>query len=159
MGNYATTTGLQIVLVGTVFDTATTSMVSKMIDWAEDEVNKYISKRYNVSSIISSPPPVIRSLSERLASGYTYRHMARGSKDMIDRAKEIIDPVMENLKGIAEGNIDLLNTSGSIVTEMSNSSFRVLCNTDTYYNTFDEDDPLNWKVDSDKLDDIYDSRE
>ena len=42
MGKYATTTSLEVLMVGTTFDTATTSLASKLITHAENEVNKYI---------------------------------------------------------------------------------------------------------------------
>lgn len=159
MGNYATTTSLQTTMIGTSFDTATTSLANKCISWSEDEVNKYLSKRYDLSGFSASTPPLVQSLTEQIASGYMFRFMARGSADMLSRAKEIIDPCIKNLEGLSKGKFNLFDTSGAVIADASLSCFQVFCNTDTYHSTFDEDDPLNWKIDTNKIDDIEDAKD
>jgi len=161
MGTYATTTSLQTLMVGTTFDTATTSLATKLITHAENEINKYISKRYDVSNFSTSTavPPLLTSLCETLSEGYMYQRMSRGGKESVNRAKTLIDQAVDNLKLIAEYKLDLVNTAGSVVTDMSQTAYRVLSNTTDYSNTFNEDDPLNWEVDQDKLDDIESERE
>lgn len=161
MGVYATTTSLAVMMIGTTFDSLTTALASKLITHAENEINKHLSKRYDISSFqtVTSVPPLVTSLAEQLAVGYMYRHMDRGGEHPDTRPAQIIKPIMENLKAIADYKMDLLNTAGAVINDMSNTSYRCLSTTDGYSNTFNEDDPLNWQVDSDKLDDISDERD
>ncbi len=163
MGTYATTTSLDTLMVGTQFDTATTALASKCIEWAEAEVNKHISKRYNTSAspfdTTTTIPPIIVSLTEQLGTGYTWRNMSRGSKESSKRADDFIDSAVENLEAISAYELSILDSSGSLVTEKTNTSFQVLANTDSYHTTFDEDNPLNWSIDKDKLTDIADERD
>lgn len=147
-------------MVGTNFDTATTSLASKLITHAENEVNKWISKRYDVSSFTStSIPPLVTSLSETLAEGYLYQRMSRGGKESLGRGKELISQATENLKMISEYKLDILDANGDVLADMSNTSYRILSSTSEYSDTFNEDDPLSWAVDQDKLDDIDSGRD
>lgn len=163
MGLYTTTTTLQLRMLAVQFDSNTTSLVGEMITDAEAEINKFLSRRYDLSGATfqttSSIPPIVRMLANRLSEGYSWLGLSRGSKESIARGKMLIDGVMENLRNISEYKVDLLDTSGSLIQDMSNTSYRVLSNTDEYSNTFNEDSPLNWAVDSDKLDDIADERD
>lgn len=160
MGRYATTTSLEIVMVGTTFDSLTTSLCTKMITNAENEVNKYISKRYDVSAFTTtSMPPLLTSLTETLAEGYMYQRMARGGKDGLAHGKALIDMALANLEKIASRELDLLSSAGTPVSEFASSSYQILSSTSDYTPTFNEDSSLDWEVDEDKLDDIEDGRE
>jgi hypothetical protein len=161
VGVYATTTSLQTLMIGTTFDSLTTSLADKLITHAENEVNKYLSKRYNVTSFMTagSVPPLVTSLTETLAEGYMHQRMSRGGKDAMKRGSELIEMAKENLESIAEYKLDLHNTAGSVISDMSQTAYRVLSNTTDYSSTFNEDDELNWAVDSDKTDDISDERD
>jgi hypothetical protein len=160
MGTYTTTTSLQVLMIGTTFDTLTTALSSKLITHSENEINKYLSKRYDVSlwNTSTSIPPLVTSLCETLAEGYIYQRMSRGGKDAMARGEVLIKQAIDNLKLIADYKMDLLTPTGSVLADMSNTAYRVLSNTSDYSSTFNEDDELNWKVDSNKLQDIYDSR-
>lgn len=160
MGTYATTTSINTMMIGVTFDTATTSLVSKCITWSENEVNKYVGRRYDVGAFVSSGtiPPLVTSLTEQLAEGYSWRQMSRGSKESLARAAAMITSVIDNLKLIADYKLDLLDSSGDAITERYVAS-RVKSNTQDYTETFAEDDPLNWTVDSDKITDVEDSRD
>ncbi len=146
-------------MIGTDFDTATTALCSKMITHAENEVNKYLSKRYDISSFTSSVPPLVTSLTETLTEGYTYQRMSRGNKEWRDRGLELVNMALENLKLISEYKLDLVDSSGNVLTDMSNTAFRCLSSTDAYSTTFNEDSELNWEIDQDKLDDIESERD
>jgi hypothetical protein len=150
-------------MIGITFDTATTSLADNLITQAENEVKKFLSKRYDLGSATfatsTSIPPVVTTITEWLATGYMHDSMSRGSKDSFKRADRFINRAMDNLKEIAGYKLDLLDTAGSVIVDKSTTSYQVLTNTDTYSNTFDEDDPLNWAVNSNKLEDIADGRE
>lgn len=160
MGTYATTSSYDVILVGTTLDTATTSVISKCITWAENEINKKLAKRFDVSawSTAALTPPMVTTMCEQLALGYFYDNNSRGGKDGQLRADRLIKRVMENLNELAKGQLELVNSSGSIVTARGTAK-GVLSNTSDYTQTFAEDDPLSWAVDSDKLDDLSDERE
>ncbi len=162
MGIYCTTTSLEVIMVGTTFDTATTALASKLITHAENEVNKYLSKRYDLSLPIFSSggaiPPLVTSLTESLAEAYMQRRMSRGGKEILAYAKDVIKEVTANLELISQYKLDLVGATGSIIVDMSQTAYRVLSSTSNYTPTFDEDDELNWEVDPDKLDDIASSR-
>jgi len=149
-------------MIGVNFDTATTSLATEMITDAEAEVNKYLSKRYDISGptfqTTTSIPPLVRTLSTRLAEGYTWMSVSRGSKESLTRGKELQKSVLDNLLQISEYKMDLLDTAGSVIADMPNASVRVVSNTETYSNTFNEDDSLLWQVDEDKLEDISSER-
>ena len=158
MGTYATTTSLQTLLVGVDFDSATTSLVSKLITHSENEVNKYLSKRYDVSAFTTtSMPPLVTSLTETLTEGYYYMRNARGGKDSIEHGKSIVKLATDNLQMIADRKLDLLASNGSPVVEMADNSFEIVSSTSDYTPTFNEDE--DWAVDQDKQDDIEDSRD
>ncbi len=161
MGLYATTTSLQVLMVGTKFDTATTSLANKLITHAENEVNKYISKRYDIGSFNTTStavPPLLTTLTETLSEGYMYQRMSRGGKDAMKRAEMLITQAIDNLKLISEYKEELIDSNGDVIQDMSQTGYRVLSNTNDYANTFNEDDELNWKVSTEKLDDIDNER-
>ena len=150
------------ILVGTTFDATTITLVNKCIDQSEAEVNKYVSKRYDISAFqntTTAVPPLVRSLTEQLTTAFFYRYSDRGGEFPDTRPKEIRKEALENLKLISEYKMDLVNTAGSVIADMSNTAYRCLSSTDGYVDTFAEDDPTNWQVDQDKLDDIDDERD
>ncbi len=155
---YATTTSLETLMIGTTFDTATTALASKMITHAENEVNKFLSKRYDVSDFTTtSMPPLVTSLTETLAEGYIYQRMARGGKDSLAHGKALIDQATGNLQMIADRKLDLLGSDGEALDELTDSSFEIKSSTSDYSPTFNEDEYP--EQDQDKLDDIEDARE
>ncbi len=161
MGVYATTSSLEILMVGTQFDTATTALCSKLITHAENEINKYLSKRYDIGSFYTSSasvPPMITTLAETLTEGYMYQRMSRGGKESMGRGKSLIEPVIDNLKLIADYKADLLDANGDSINEASDSAYQVLSTTKDYAPTFNEDDELAWRIDPDKLSDIQSER-
>ena len=160
---YATTTTLDTRMVGITFDTATTSLGQECIYDAESEVNKYLSNRYDLSGYqtatsFSTLPPLIKSLTLKLSQGYMWMYGSRGGKESLARGKSLVKDVLENLKLIADSKLNLLDPDGDPISESATLS-SVLSNTDGYHSTFDEDDPLSWSVDSNKLKDIASDRD
>lgn len=160
MATYATTTSLETLAIGTTFDTATSALAVKCLAWSESEINKYLSKRYNISQFTDgNVPPMVTTICEWLSLGYLYQNNSRGGKESRERAKEYRDMAIANLDLLSKYQLDLLNTSGSVISDMSNTAYRVLSTTDGYTETFAEDSELNWAVSSSKLSDIGDDRE
>lgn len=161
MGIYCTTTSMATMLIGTTFDSNTTALCAKLITHAENEINKYLSKRYNITSFNATStavPPLVTSIAETLTEGYFYQRNSRGSKEGLAHGKSLIDQGMLNLKALSSYELDLLDSNGVVITDMSQTAYRVLCSTSNYPTTFNEDDELNWKVDQTKLDDIDSER-
>lgn len=149
-------------MIGTTFDTLTSALASKLITHSENEINKWLSKRYDVTVFMatsSAVPPLVTSLAETLSEGYIYQRLSRGGKEADHRGKILIGQVIENLKLISDYKLDLTDSTGAVVADMSQTAYRVLSTTSDYENTFNEDDQLNWAVDQNKLDDISDTRD
>lgn len=163
MGTYATTTALATVMVGVTFDTATTALASKMIDRAEAEVNKYLSRRFDLTSAYfqtaTSIPPLVRSLTEQIAEGMAWKSMSRGAEESLERGDALIKSALENLVLIQSFKSDLVNTAGSVIPDFGNTAMRVKSNTAGYVSTFAEDSELAWRVDPNKLDDLANERD
>lgn len=162
MGLFATTSSLQTKMVGTVFDTATTNLASACIYDAESEIKKQLSKRYDFAAspflTTTTIPPIVTYMTETLALGYMYENMARGSKEGHQRADRYIKRVMDNLTSLQDGDVQLMDSSGSLITEIT-GDWIVRGTNSSYSPTFNEDDPTSWAVDQDKLDDIADERD
>jgi hypothetical protein len=161
MGTYCTTTSLAIIMIGTTFDSVTTSLATKMITHAENEVNKYISKRYDTTgwTTAASTPPLITSIAETLAEGYMSQRMSRGGKEAMARGAALIKQGIDNLVLLQDFKSDLIDSTGGVIADFSNTAYQILSNNTNYAPTFNEDSELNWRVDPDKLDDIKDSRD
>lgn len=159
MGTFATTTALQTLLPGVSFDTATTSLCSLCITWAEGFVRTSLARRYDMSSspfnTSTSIPTSLTSITEQLAMGYYFKNSSRGGKESIGRGDSLIKMAQDQLKNIANGTTDLLDNSYDVI---ANSQREVICSTSSYHTTFGEDDPTLWNVDEDKLSDIADER-
>ncbi len=163
MGVFSTTTTLDTVMVGVTFNTATTSVATECITWSEDEIRKYLSKRYDMSSAqfqtSTSTPPMVKTWATRMACGYLEMQISRGGTEALKRGQDKVDSVIDNLKLVKSGALDVLNTAGSSLTEGANSAFKIDSNASGYEQTFNVDDPLDWEVDSDRLNDIEDDRD
>jgi hypothetical protein len=148
-------------MIGTSFDTATTALATKMITHAENEINKYLVGRYDVSAFNTSTaiPPLVTSLCETLSEGYMHQRMSRGGKESMARGAALIKQALDNLKMISEYNLSLSDSTGALISDRSDSNYAILSSTTNYTTTFDEDDELNWEIDSDKLNDIESGRD
>ena len=73
-------------------------------DHAEAEVNKYLSKRYDLSSATfktsGAIPPIVTMLTERMAEGYLWRWVSRGGKESIAGLRREMMNTMEEHAGI-----------------------------------------------------------
>jgi hypothetical protein len=156
-----TTTAINTLIPEFSFDTATSLLGDKVVKRSENEIRKYLSKRYDLSSdtfqTTTSTPPLIQDLCEQMATGYMRVYFSRGGKETIKLGWELVKEARDNLKKIMEYELDLFDSTGSIIADKSNTAYRVLGDTDDYTTTFNEDDPLDWAVDKDKLNDIESS--
>lgn len=156
-----TTTAMSTRMVGTVFDTATTALATQCLTDAQNEINKRLTKRYDLDAspflTTTSYPPQYTTMIEMLAIGYMYENLSRGGKDAYSRADRYIDKVMDNIDDLLEGAAQLVDSSGAAITE-SDNEWQVQT-TEDYAKTFNEDDPDSWEVSQDKLDAIESERD
>lgn len=163
MGTYCTYTGYQAKMIGTDFDNdVTLDLAEACQEDAEAEINKYIAGLYDTSgspfNTSTSIPPIIRTICEWFSMGYMYEGNALGGKDSYNRADRYLDRARKNLEKITSGDLKLTDTTGSIIPERDNGYYEIHDSSSEYYNTFNEDDPLKWSVDPDKLEDIANER-
>jgi phage gp36-like protein len=142
-----------------VTDSTTSDLVDDSIIDAQNEINKYLGDRYDVTSwdTLTSTPPMVSTLCKWLAAGYAIEACGRGGKESIARAKVLIDRAVSNLKSISSGELALVNSLGVEIVK-TNDPAECLSTTEDYANTFGEDKALRWKVSKTKLDDLSSER-
>lgn len=114
MGTFCTTTSLDTIMVGTTFDTATTSLATECIANAENKIREILAKRYDVSSAefqtSTSTPPVVQTICKWLSVGYMYEDLSRGSPQGFQRADRYIQKAMDNLQMIIGYEADIVDS-------------------------------------------------
>lgn len=162
MGTFCTTTALDTLMPGITFDTATTNLASKCVDWSENWIRAKLSRRYDVAALpftVSTSTSMLTALGEQMAMGYLYKQISRGSKESITRGNELIDGAQDTVMKISSYECELLGaTNGTAVVSDRAGRVEIISSSTAYHTTFDEDDPLNWGPDSDKLSDIDSGR-
>ncbi len=134
-------------MIGTTLDTATSALLTECITDAENEVKKQLSERYDLTQFTTTTScPILGTLARDLTIGYAYEAMSRGSKEGMARADRYIMRVMENLKQIREGEVQLFDGNGILITELE-GKWKVRSNIveGGYSPTFNEDDAKNWR--------------
>jgi len=159
-GTFCTTTSLEVLWVGSTF-TGITALASDLINDAEDELRGCLSERYNVSAdafqTSTSTPPLLEQLCKWKAIGFLYGATSRGGKDAFARSNWWLKRCDKKVDEILAYDANLVNTAGALIPDATDK-LAVKSNSSTYSTTFDVDDPLLWKQDPDKLDDIDDDR-
>jgi len=162
---YSTATSLLIILPGlpqtstSAGYTSTVEIVDKHILRADNTINGKVSIRYDVSAFSSDVPPLLKTLSEDIASFYSFRSFYGGDNQNINEWIEKYQEALNFLDEIRDAKIDLVDENGNVIPERDTTASTVISsNTKDYQSTFDEDDVLNWKTDQDKLTTIEDNR-
>lgn len=166
MGLYATITSLQSLCEGMKLTTTgdKSTLPGMLIDRAERRINSVLAKRYDLQSdyfqTTTSIPPMVREWAAMHAAGSLWIEKSRGGagKESLARGQSLHKEVFADLKLLSENQLELLDSTGAIINDMSDTSSRVLCNTSGYTPTFDEGDELSWAPDPDKLEDIADAK-
>lgn len=161
MSAISTTTSLNLLTPGITFDTATTSLATKCIEMAEAWTKSALSKRYDISAspfTVCTTTSQLTNLIDEMAVGFLYKFMSRGAKESLTRGQSHIDSAKSAIMEIASYKSNLMNADGSGAVSDSSQNWQVLHSASSYHTTFDEDDQLEWTVDSDKLEDIANGR-
>lgn len=125
---------------------------------ADGRINGKCSRRYSVP--FSVTPPYIRTLAEDIVSYYTYRSFFTSDNlNKSDYLEELKETAYADLDLIMNGDIDLVDTSGSAVPGITTELVdRVGSNTENYATYFDIDDSLDWDFDEDLKTEVKDGR-
>lgn len=141
---------------------ATMAIIDAHISRVDALINAKIARRYSVP--VSPTPPLIANIAEDITSFYTYRTLyAKDNQNTANRLEDYLTPEAQSafalLDDIRKGSLDLVDTAGSLIAESGAvvDDYIIGLNED-YHTTFDMDGPLDWKIDSDRLDSIRDGR-
>ena len=159
MGDYATTTSfpqlLPYILQGnSTADATGVAIIAAHIVRAEGVVNSYVAGRYSLPFAVV--PPIIRSLSEDLASYYTIRASYVQDGERKNEYLVAYESAMEMLKEIRDGKMPLAMTDGSLLTQ--NTTGRYKSSTENYTPIFNLDSEEAWDADPDQIEDITSER-
>ncbi len=161
MPTYATAGALSTAMPGVSF-TGLTASADACIERAEARIDSVLARRYDLSQAYfqtsTATPPVVQSWAIQMGAGYLWQEVSRGGagKEAMKRGETLIKGVVDDLKLLSEHKLDLVNSSGALIPDMSNGSTRVLSSTKDYKPTFNEGNELRWKVSSQKRQDIID---
>jgi phage gp36-like protein len=157
--SYCTTTSVYNYLVGyKSSDTATSNVVTESIADAKNEINKYLGDRYDVTTWDTATPPMVNTICKWYAAGLSVEALSRGSKEALKRSEKLIDRATKNLEAINEGKLAIVDSNGDEIAKINDPS-QVMSTTEDYSNTFNEDNPLRWKVSSTKITAIKSERD
>jgi phage gp36-like protein len=161
---YATITSIQTILpklpqttTATGYSTAA-AVISKHIDRASAVIDGYISKRYGLP--FSSTIPLLVSICEDIVSYYTARSFFQQDNfNRLDSLAELKTDAMLTLKDIMDGNIDLIDSTGSLVDGIDlGEESNVDSTTYDEATFFEVDDSLDWDFDVVRKDRVSDNR-
>lgn len=164
MPTYATAGALSTAMPGVSF-TGLTASADACIERAEARIDSVLVRRYDLSQSYfqtsTATPPVVQSWAIMMGAGYLWQEVSRGGagKEAMKRGADLIKGVMDDLKLLSDHELDLVNSSGALIPDMSNGSTRVLCNNTNYPPTFNQGEETSWKVSSEKLEDIADEQD
>jgi phage gp36-like protein len=142
--------------------TATVAIISRHITRADALIDAKLSRRYPLPFAVT--PPLIATISEDIASFYTYRSLyASDNQNTSARITEYSgDGTMTAfslLEQIREGTMDLVYSDGSIVTERTDEQDDSVYSTNEEYTPiFDVDGPLSWEVSRTRESDMAEGR-
>jgi phage gp36-like protein len=139
-------------------DVIGTFAVSKHIEMADSLIDLQLGNRFDVP--FGTTPPAIKSISTILAS---WKVLSSLYTQEIPSAQQFVGEyyktAMEQLKMIADYQLPLPSgTAGVVITEKGSDS-QIWSSTKDYAPIFNVDSDLNWKVDSQRLEDISSARD
>lgn len=162
--SYATATTILTILPGlpqtstSAGYSSTVSIITSHIGRADSIIDGMLAKRYSVP--FSSAPPLVKTISEDIGSAFAYRSFfTQDNYNKSEYFAELITEAKDLLREIAKGDIDLVDSSGNVISEREDSNVSVCeSTTQNFTPTFLEDTSTSWEVSQDKLDLIGDER-
>jgi len=157
---YCTATQVRDVLAGVTTSEMSDVAVENKIAYSESIINAYVAWRYNVP--FTTIPPLVETICIDISAYYVIRTLF--TRDNINRNDYIDDFLLKHLdtKNKTGTLYDIYNGDTSLTLADGSSAAASTdifdSNTSDYIPTFDVDDVLNWKVDTNRLEDIEDER-
>lgn len=152
------TTVLQLVPGINVGQSSTADALNAHIRRADDIINGMLGRRYAVPFTTTTVPPMVRTIAEDLASGMLFRSLyTRDSQNKNEWTEVLIDQAFKMLEKIAEYEVDLRDTAGSLIGETDSGS-RVDSSTENFAPIFDLDSITSQEVSAARLDTITASK-
>jgi len=104
--------------------------------------------------------PTLKTYAEDITMYYTFVSLFSGDNQNDNEWVDRYQVALDGLDDIKNGDCDLFDSTNNLIPERTEDAGdnRVDSNTKNYVPTFGEDDPLDWKVDSSKLDDLSNER-
>lgn len=103
-------------------------------------------------------PPIMKSICEDLAGYYVMRGLYRDNEPLLSEWTDKYEKInQEETSTKAKGKLQQIRDHEITIDEIETQQ-QVLSSTNDYLPTFDVDDPINWKQDTDRLKDIADER-
>ena len=159
---YATFTSILISLPGlpqtttsTPQYTDTSMILSANIVKAENIINGKIARRYSVPFSSTAVPPLVITLTEDIATYLSYRSFySQDNQNKTEIFSELKDTALAILDQLSKSEMDLVDTSGSLLSERSSADYSSMVdsNTRSYQPLFDIDDPLDQDFNQDLKD-------
>lgn len=119
------------------------------VDYAEAFVDGALSDKYTVP--FSNNNMTIKDL----CIDYCYW---RAGRFKLADAADVQSAFFGTVKMIKDGFLNLINTSGEVISG-AEKVMGIHSSTESYHTAFGIDDPINWRVDSDQIDAVQDSRD
>lgn len=168
MGRYSTYTawlpssGQSYLFYGLTSTSIATGTIQSLETRAEDLVHGYLAKQYSIP--LTATIGTIKTIIEDLVTYDLYMLLWPGEgqrysvRDTSGQQIEIrYKQAMARITDISTGKADLFDSAGNRVAK-SNLLDKIYFNNRNYSPTFNVDDPLNWGVSGNRLDDISSSR-
>lgn len=152
------TTVLQLVPGITTGQSSTTDALNAHIRRADDIINGKLARRYAVPFTTTAVPPMVRTIAEDLVSGMLFRSLyTRDSQNKNDWTEDLMKAALERLDQIAEGEIALHDTAGTLIAERGDETI-LDSSTENFAPTFDLDSETSWEISQARLDTIASSK-
>lgn len=152
------TTVLALVPGISATDSATADALNAHIRRADDIINGKLARRYATPFTTTTIPPLVRTIAEDLTSGFLFRSLyTRDSQNTNAWTEDLMKKAFELLDQIANYEIDITDTAGSLIAEINTGS-RLDSSTENYAPVFDIDSETSHLIDADRLTDIDNRR-
>jgi phage gp36-like protein len=129
--------------------TETSALISSKIPRAEAMINSYVGRRYSVP--FTTVPPVIEQIAIDLTAYLALTaKFTRDNHNTNDWVELIGKDCKEQLELIRDRKIDLVDSTGAILTERTSAS-RIVSSTQDYQPFADVDSATSWRIPSGRL--------
>jgi phage gp36-like protein len=155
---YSTNTSIYTMLPGLNTSAANTAIIDQYITRVAGKIDNYVINRYSPGgwTSASSTPPGIIQISDAIVAMWTMRSLfTRDGQNRNEWVDDLGGQALKDLNKIANGEISLADNSSGRESENT----QIESTTEDYHPVFAIDEPEDWEIDPDQLDDISDDRE